>query len=57
MTDIQTIKTHDIGDDWFVNQMSDGSMTVRNCNKGVRIDMPKKSVETLKEILNKAAAQ
>lgn len=44
------IKTADLGFDWFANQWSDGSMTLRNSAKGQRIDLPAESVERLRTI-------
>lgn len=43
-------KTTDLGHDWFANQYDDGSMTIRNSEKGQRIDLPPASVETLRGI-------
>ena len=48
------IKTADIGNDWFANLWSDGSATLRNCEKGQRIDLPAESVERFKEIYAQA---
>lgn len=45
------MKTTDLGNDWFANQHDDGSMTIRNCEKGLRIDLPTESVERLRNII------
>jgi hypothetical protein len=55
MTDKQLKRTTDLGSGWFANEWSDGSMTVRNGEKGVRIDLPKDSVETLRRIFRETA--
>lgn len=51
---IQTTKTTDLGNDWFVNMHKhvDGStsMTLRNIERGQRIDVPAESVDRLREI-------
>ena len=44
------IKTADLGNDWFVNLWRDGSLTVRNSEKGQRINVPAESVERLRAI-------
>ena len=50
------IKIADIGNDWFANLWSDGSATLRNCEKGQRIDLPAESVERFKAIYAQAEA-
>lgn len=50
------IKTADIGNDWFENLWTDGSVTLRNTEKGQRIDLPAESVERFKEIYTQAEA-
>lgn len=44
------IKTTDLGAEWFANEWSDGSMTLRNPEKGQRIDLPVESVRRLRDI-------
>ena len=48
------IATHDLGNGWFANQACDDQgieeMTIRNPDKGVRIDLPNDSVKTLRRI-------
>lgn len=50
------IKTTDLGADWFANQWSDGSMTIRNSEKGQRIDLPVESVNRLRAIFTQIDA-
>ena len=45
------IRTVDLKRDWFANVWSDGTVTLRNGEIGMRIDLPKASVDTLKAIL------
>jgi hypothetical protein len=49
--------THDLGQGWFINlttnEVGVESATVRNPDKGQRIDLPAESLETLRKILNK----
>lgn len=45
------MKTTDLGNDWFANEHDDGSMTLRNCEQGQRIDLPSDSVKRLRSIL------
>jgi hypothetical protein len=49
----EIIRSEDLGQDWFAQAYSDGSMTVRNCEKGLRIDLPVESVNRLNSILAK----
>lgn len=44
------MKTTDLGHGWFANQNDDGSMTIRNCELGLRSDLPPESVEILRAI-------
>jgi len=50
MTEKTLTKTEDLGQGWFANAWSDGSMTVRNPDKGQRIDLSPESVERLHAI-------
>lgn len=43
-------KTEDLGQDWFANAYDDGSITLRNSEKGQRIDLEPESVERLRAI-------
>ena len=47
-------KTYDLGQGWFANKACDDTgneqMTIRNPDKGVRIDLPSDSVKTLRKI-------
>ncbi len=47
-------KTHDLGHGWYANQYCDDqgveTMTLRNPDKGQRIDLPNESVKTLRSI-------
>lgn len=49
-----TTKTHDLGNGWYAIQNCDDQgieeMTVRNNDKGLRIDLPNDSVKTLRKI-------
>lgn len=56
LLEVTLVKTDDLGNDWFVNQWSDGSMTIRNSEKGQRINLPAESVKTLREIFTSVAA-
>lgn len=51
---MQPTATHDLGQGWFANHASDDKgneeMTIRNADKGVRIDLPNDSVKTLRKI-------
>jgi hypothetical protein len=49
----ELIKSADIGSGWFAQAYSDGSATVRNVDKGQRIDLPKESVDRFLEIWRK----
>lgn len=51
-----TEKTTDLGEGFFWNQHKDGSATLRNMDKGVRLDVSADSVERLRAIF-KAAEQ
>ena len=53
----ELIKTTDLGKDWFVNQWSDGSITFRNTEIGIRIDLPVESADLLSEICKAAKAK
>lgn len=53
---VKTFKTFDLGSDWFANLWSDGTLTVRNSEKGQRIDLSKESVDRLREIFASAVA-
>jgi hypothetical protein len=48
--------TTDLGDGWFINLIKDEhgveTATVRNCDKGLRIDLSADSMETLRKLLN-----
>lgn len=50
-------QTEDLGDGWFINLNKDEhgveTATVRNCDKGQRIDLSADSMETLRKLLNK----
>lgn len=50
-------KTKDLGLGWYANLYTDGSMTLRNCDKGQRIDLQPESVDTLRSILAAAIAK
>lgn len=47
----QLSKTEDLGQGYFVNFWSDGSMTFRNPDVGMRVDLTPESAETLRSIL------
>lgn len=49
------MKTTDLGNDWYANEIDDGSMTLRNSEKGQRIDLPADSVLRLRRIIVQAA--
>lgn len=51
------MKTTDLGHDWFANLHDDDSMTLRNCEKGQRIDLPPESVATLRAIFAQVEAK
>jgi hypothetical protein len=57
MTEKTLTTTADLGQDWFANLWSDGSATIRNSEKGQRIDLPVESVETFRKILNVAMVE
>lgn len=48
MQDKRLTKTEDLGLGWFANAYDDGSMTLRNGDKGQRIDLGADSVERLR---------
>jgi hypothetical protein len=49
------MKTTDLGHGWFANMHEDtGGMTIRNPDKGQRIDLTAESVATLKSIFKQA---
>ena len=50
--------THDLLNGWYANVWSDGSLTIRNSDKGQRIELERQSVDLLREIFAapKAAA-
>jgi hypothetical protein len=50
------VRTEDLGLGWFASENSDGSMTVRNCDAGQRIDLTPESVERLRQIFRDAGA-
>jgi hypothetical protein len=50
MARLESTKTHDLGCGWWLNENADGSLTVRNPDKGQRINLPVESVSTLKSI-------
>lgn len=50
MTAKTLTQTTDLGHYWFANQYDDGSMTVRNSEVGLRIDLEPESVERLRQI-------
>jgi hypothetical protein len=50
------IRTEDLGQGWFANLNSDGSMTVRNGDHGQRIDLEPESVDRLRQCFRDAAA-
>lgn len=50
------VRTEDLGLGWFASENSDGSMTVRNCDAGQRIDLLPESVERLRQIFRDAGA-
>ncbi|WP_164897669.1 hypothetical protein [Mesorhizobium sp. M6A.T.Cr.TU.017.01.1.1] len=56
-TEKSLTKTTDLGNEWFANQWSDGSMTIRNPERGQRIDLPVESVTTLRDIFASAASR
>ena len=47
-------QTADLGQGWTAQAYNDGSATVRNIDKGQRIDLPKESVDRFLDIWNKA---
>ena len=51
-------KNFDLGHGWWLNwhQGADETMTFRNADKGLRIDLPTESVRTLRGILRAAEA-
>lgn len=53
---MQTV-THDLGLGWFANMHDDGTMTIRNPDKGQRIELNQESVKTLGDIFAKVASK
>ena len=49
------MKTTDLGNDWYASENDDGSMTLRNSEKGQRIDLAADSVLRLRRIIVQAA--
>lgn len=49
------MKTHDLGHGWFINLMDDSTATVRNPDKGLRINLPADSLAKLRDICRKEA--
>ena len=45
------MKTTDLGQGWFANALDDGGLTIRNPDKGQRIDLTAESVGRLRCIL------
>lgn len=48
------MKTHDIGNDWFVNLHDDGSLTLRNSEIGQRVTIPAYSASLLYQAIRAA---
>lgn len=44
----------DLGQGWYATMYDDGSCTVRNCDKGLRIDLEPSSVDKFCELYDKA---
>ena len=51
------MKTADLGQGWFANANDDGSFTVRNPDKGQRIDLSAESAALFVKIWNQAAKE
>ncbi|AXQ68508.1 hypothetical protein HOT99_gp109 [Caulobacter phage CcrBL10] len=51
------VRTGDLGLGWYANSYSDDSMTVRNPDKGLRIDLEPESVERLRQFFAEAKAE
>lgn len=51
------MKTYDLNQDFWLNLYDDGSATIRNPEIGVRINLPKKSVDLLRAIIRESADQ
>lgn len=47
-------KTADLGQGWFANAWTDGSVTIRNCDKGQRIDLSKESADLFVKLYREA---
>lgn len=57
---MEQMTTHDLGNGWFANwTRSDATetMTIRNCDKGLRIDLPASSLATLRTIFASQPSQ
>lgn len=52
-----TILTEDLGLGWFASENEDGSITLRNPDKGQRIDLTPDSVERLAALFSAAKAK
>ncbi|AFU86796.1 hypothetical protein D869_gp118 [Caulobacter phage CcrRogue] len=51
------VKMGDLGLGWYASSYSDDSMTVRNPEKGLRIDLESESVERLRQFFAQAKAE
>lgn len=50
-----TPRTADLGQGWFVIANENGSFTIRNCDKGLRIDLTRESADRFVELWNLVA--
>lgn len=57
MSTSEITSSHDLGEGWSISFVQDSSdqqtATVRNCDKGLRIDLSADSLNTLRKILAK----
>lgn len=50
-------KTREIGQGWYMNFWTDGSVTIRNSDKGVRIDLSPEQADRVAEIFETVRAK
>lgn len=51
------MKNAELGQGWFATANDDGSFTIRNCDKGLRIDLSHQEADRFVELWDAADAQ
>lgn len=49
-----TVRTADLGQGWFASENEDGSYTLRNADKGQRIDLDERSARLFAEMYDES---